>query len=475
MKSNKKIWFITVGIAAFAILIGVLFAVMNSSKDNKKEKEENKNILAIDEVVASKSSNYQQDYLYKFLSLPDFNSMTLGDSFAIDNSILENPNVDCSGTVTLKDNQGFKNWIFNTACQNDTENVKVQLLDTASISIQSAKKVQDGYLILTKGSKGNDALNSSLSIILVNDNLEIIWESIIQDVETPNVELSIYDSLEVEDGYYVVGYASNALSGDFQGISNDSSFAFLAKYDKTGNKVSLVPLGTPHFYRFLESPNQYIFLSGVSEIAKMSVKDNTVEILSLGNSDTYLYGVTEKYYYGYKDEQIELANGISTYGGKIEVLNLDGTNHLELSIKDIKNCSEHESCSISSIVGTDSYLFVAVDNQVYIMDYEGKILKNLDYSKIKLKDEEITSTKIDTILVLKDSYVIISNPTYQHVMVEEYDMNHNLLYRKNYFYETSQLLYSLSEEFEWFYRDQKLYRTYLIEEPRNFFATVTFP
>lgn len=466
MKQQKKIIILMLVVAIILIISGIFFKMFSSDKF--------KNLVFIEDVKISKKSNYDQNVYSKMIGLEDiYNKIYSGNVNIADLDFTYNEDYsDCSGNVIFSNNNDFKNWKFNTNCNNEESgavDLDFNVLDMllSNLKIVGFQKVSQGYLVLT--SENNDDFSKSY-VLLVNKELEVIWKSSIQDSVDTMLKTELYDVLEVDNNYYVLGYASNVVSGDFIDITDlKSEFAFIAKYDFNGNRQSIIPIGVSRIYNFLGHHNNKVYGFAYDKI--ITVENGKVDLLKLDSDTIFLKGMTDKYYYGYKDEIIKNDDGTSSYGGKIQILNLDGTLHYEKSIKDIKECSPDNSCSIYSMIGNNNNLMVAVDDQLYIMDYDGNIEKKIDYSKVKLNGKISDTLRFDDILMLENSYVVISNPTTLHVMIEEYDFNHNLLYRKVYYFDYIQLLYGLSEEFAWYYDDKTLYRVYTFIEPVNNLVT----
>lgn len=464
MKRKKEISTILFIISLVLIISGILFDLFNN---------DTKNLLSIEDVKISKKSSYEQNVYYRMLGLEDMDARIhngqisiydLGLPFYKDYS-------SCSGNVNFSNNKDFKNWYFNTSCidkDSDSVDLKFNVFDTMSsdLEIVDMKKVKQGYLVMASENK---EFSSKSYVMVLNDNLEVLWQSNVQDSTDTTLKTYIYDGLEVSDGYYILGYASNSVLGDFNGISTtDSEFSFLVKYDTLGRRVSIKKITTSRMYEFLGYYNDKVYVMGHDDI--FVVGDSKIESIIIPD-DVLIFGMNDKYFYGYSSEDLTYRSGVKGYGAKIEVLNLDGTRYFSKSTTRMKKCSVHSPCSITSIVGNNDNLLVTVDDQLYVMNYDGKVKKRIDYSKIKLNGEVIDTLKFDDLLMLDNSYVVISNPTTPHVMVEEYDFDHNLLYRKTYYFDSIQLLYGASEEFKWFYSDNTLYRAYTFIEGRNSFVT----
>lgn len=452
---NKK-WVPTLLIVCIVLVI--ITVIIDAMFHYRKSEQP----LTIKEIPEAYSVSLDDSYHQAaFLQLYESKSLTSTpkDSLSFTTSQFDSSYSSCSGSLNFPTSQFFS-WNFQTHCDESADNMTTTFIESQNTYILLYKSVEKGFLVLTQNELEND-----LGIFLLNSQGMIIWEQHLQD-SLEKATITAFDILEVESGYYILGYADEVAQGDFQDIAGSTAFSFLAYYDLNGNLLRLQNLhslskeniGT--VYEIWKYVDQTLYLAGNYQLLRLN--GNDLDVFSLPNSNLYIMAMNDDYYYTFQDEEVTEKEQVSN-SSTISAYQKDGTLLWNKKLSDLIVC-DHRSCNVDQMISVGDDILVRSNQLIFFFKKDGTLFKTLDYASVKMQNETV-SPSIQNILLLPHSYIIISFPDANHLYFEEYDFQHNLIFEKNY--ETLELysLLSYSEDVNYFYQDQVLYLNCLFLNP----------
>lgn len=479
MKNNKEKVPIII-IASLAIVFIVLAVFMLILPKNKKGLENNpkKDIKEISKgVETSKTSAFEQQAFIHFYDALDRDSRDENRPFASSPIKLEELELgeeysSCSGTLDFIGTH-IKKWNFQTNCENEKKNLESTFISTESrdLEIVNFAKVEQGYVLATKSS------TNTLGFHYLDQNYNIVWEKYLTD-SSPDQSYAIpSDLIEAKDGFYAVGYLVDVAGGDFQPyINTDGNFAYLIKFDFSGNLITFLNLNVlagKNISQGLQidhqKDNQVIMITDDQVLTLTDDKD--LKIVEFANENTNLESISNDIYLATKEKTITVNDHTEQITDAI-ALNEDGTIKWTVASNSLANCQEQE-CIINQFVSLSDFYEVVMENRVYILNKDGKLVKTLDYTEFYYDGQEVETHGRTTVVPLEDSYLVITYPTLTDIHIEQYDLKHKLISEKTYRMPNLFRLWSNSNEVKYSYQDKKLTMELIFAEPLSTVAVIT--
>lgn len=348
---------------------------------------------------------------------------------------------NCDGTVQFINTNQIIHYQLDTKCKEDTGNLKLSynILRTPEIKIDDSKlyEVTDGYIISGKTDYSENSDTGNSLFMKFDQNHQLQFSKRISDVITNNQNLSsnitINDIWETSDSYYVLGVVEHAVGGDFASLlpelnriyqknnmtEKDNSFDFLFQYDKKGNLVSkniMDPIeGAIYTDKIIGYKNKVLYISNDTTLIRYQTEKRNFRYQEYPTDNFNAMIIKGENLYGYSN--------YCNYKTKKGKINQNALIHLDLGLKqkwilDLENKDNvaKESCSnyINEIysVGNNIGLVYNHSRAIGIYNQEGKQIKELDYSKLRKKKDDINIYSIkkkneETEIILNNSKDLI--------------------------------------------------------------------
>ena len=436
MKNQKNILLI----CCIIFVLGIGLTIFLTSKKTDGE------VIEVPLVTSvSKNTAYQQFIFQEYYYNENFDDIFNKESLYLEEDEKETELKDCTGAINFQDNQFLRKWDFRTSCGDSQNNMnsKFASLKKANQKIKVFKQIQDGYLLASDFEE-----KDKIELTKLDENLNVLWTKELNDATSEDAYFIPFDLLEVEDGYYLLGFASNVSGEDFISIHNNQEyFTFLARFDKNGdlkkilNFQSMTDKELTTMTTIMGYSNQNLYLNEGNNIV---ILKNEKELQVISNQDNLiLSSINDKYYYGYKNDFKYQDDGIlETVTSNIKIKDWQNKTIQNINMTDVKTCEE-ANCTINNVTSIKNNIVVELPKQIYIFDENGKVAKVIDYEKIADSNEHIGKKDIQIVKVIpqENSYNVISFLDNRYLYLEEYDLNHELKYSK--LYDTTNL-YSLN-------------------------------